>query len=194
MGRNRILPLAFPLIFLFASALADHLPEPLLALGKPERTLAGIDIQNAKLADVVQRYGVATRKVNVPNNPDWTGYVWEKSAVKLEVGVQGSADLGVIESMYVEGTDRGLTASTGAGLRLGDSVEAIKKIYGTRFQEIKQSKIRQERREFMGIGQSHLIVLQWKSVEFTLMVGFNQDGKIAALMLMPPECYPGDCD
>jgi hypothetical protein len=182
------------LFFLFTSALADHLPEPLLALGNPERRLAGIDLQTAKLTDVVRRNGAATRKVTAPNNPQWTGYVWESPAAKLEVGVQGSADLGVIESIYVEGTDRGLTGSTGAGLKLGDNVEAIKKIYGTRFQEIKQSKIRQDRREFMGLAQSHLIVLQWKSVDFTLMVGFNQDGKIAALMLMPPECYPGDCD
>jgi hypothetical protein len=194
MDRNRIFALALLLFFFFTSALADHLPDPLLSLGKPENTLAGIDLTSAKLQDVVRRYGTATRKITAPNNPDWTGYVWEKSALKLEVGLQGSADLGVINSVYVEGADHGSIGSTGAGLKLGDSIETIKKIYGTRFQEIKQRQVHQERREFMGPAQSHLIVLQWKTLEFTLMIGLNQGGKIEALMLMPPECYPGDCE
>jgi hypothetical protein len=185
---------ACSLLLLFTSALAEHLPEALLARGKPESSLAGINLKRAKLADVVRMYGPATRRVTAPNNPDWIGYVWEKSAVKLEIGFQGPNKSGVIDSIYVQGMGGGPMGTTGAGLKLGDSIETLKRIYGPRFQETKARKVPQHRKEFMGMEQSHLVTLQWKSLEFTLMAGLNSSGKIEALQLMPPECYPGDCE
>ena len=47
--------------------MADHLPEELLADGKPETKLAGIDLTHDNLDRVVQMYGKPKREVKVPN-------------------------------------------------------------------------------------------------------------------------------
>ncbi len=70
--------LALGLLFLSGVvAIADHLPAKLQARGKPENTLAGINLEHDNPAEVLQRLGPPTKKVTVPNNPQWTGYLWE---------------------------------------------------------------------------------------------------------------------
>ena len=94
MGKNvGLSPRYATLVFLFsfllcqAPAKADHLPDRLLAAGKPEITLAGINLKTSKLDDVIRMYGQPTRKIEVPNSPVWTGYVWELPHAKLELSV-----------------------------------------------------------------------------------------------------------
>src|SRR5277367_5419802 len=71
-------------------AIADHLPAKLQARGKPENTLAGINLEHDDAAGVLQRLGPPTKKVTVPNNPQWTGYLWNTGNLRLEVEVTRS--------------------------------------------------------------------------------------------------------
>src|SRR5277367_2160557 len=83
------------LCLLFVSgvlAVADHLPAKLLARGKPENTLAGINLEHDNPADVLQKLGSPTKKITVPNNPQWTGYLWDTASLRLEVEVTRGKD------------------------------------------------------------------------------------------------------
>ena len=174
--------------------MADHLPEELLADGKPETKLAGIDLTHDNLDRVVQMYGKPKREVKVPNNPSWTGYVWELPEVKIELGVISGPSGKHIRDVYIEGTAAGKSASTGRGLKLGDHISAIKRVYGAKLQ-IQKGNPSEQRREFTGIGAvSQRIKLQWASQEFTLTAGLNDAGRIIALWLILPECYPDPCE
>lgn len=171
------------------SAYADHLPEHLLATGKPETTLAGISLKTAKWSDVIRRYGHPTREERAPNNPTWTGYVWELPHAKLEVGVDRGGSSTRIEDIYVEGTANGRVGSTGRGLRLGAGLEALKRIYGNRFElHTLRNDPSEKRMEFSGVTVAdQRATLQWRSEEFTLTVGFDAQGKVIAMWLILPE-------
>jgi hypothetical protein len=174
---------------------ADHLPEKLLADGKPETTLAGINLRNTKLNDVIRMYGPPTRKVKAPNNPAWTGYVWELPNAKLEVGVNSDASGAQIDDIYVEGTADGQLGSTGRGLKLGDGIKTIKRIYGRHFQLTQLRNKPKKRMEFTGVSVANQrVTIQWNSEEFTLTAGISSNGKVVAMWLILPECYPGDCE
>ena len=80
----------FALCLFFLSgvgAIADHLPAKLQARGKPENTLAGINLEHDDPVEVLKSLGPPTRKVTVPNNPQWTGYLWDTATTRLEVEV-----------------------------------------------------------------------------------------------------------
>src|ERR1700730_9037267 len=95
---------ALMLVFLL-SAFSDHLPPELLARGTPERTLAGITLGKSKISDVTRIYGPPTRQVRVPNNPEWTGYIWERSSSKIEVDFEHERQGDFADYVYVQGTD-----------------------------------------------------------------------------------------
>jgi hypothetical protein len=175
---------------------ADHLPENLLASGKPETKLAGINLRTAKLNDVVRMYGRPTREVKAPNNPSWTGYVWELPEAKLEVGVSGDASGARIDDIYVEGTAKGLVGSTGRGLKLGDGIKTIRRIYGSRYELTRLGNEPRNRMEFTGVTVANQrVTIQWGSEDFTFTIGIGSNGKIIAMWLMLPECYPAsDCE
>jgi hypothetical protein len=190
-------PGLFPILMLILAGptAADHLPEKLLATGQPEKILAAINLEKTKFDDVVRMYGPPTREVKVPNNPAWTGYVWETARAKLEVSVNRGPAGDAIGDVYIEGTDSGPMGSTGRGLRLGDDMRTLKRIYGSRFEVSHPSGASlRNRKEFAGVAADRQVDVQWKSQEFTLTIGFNVRGKIMALWLVPPECYPGECE
>jgi hypothetical protein len=176
------------------SALADHLPEAQLANGKPEVVLAGIDLEQAGIDDVIRLYGPPSRKLNFPNNPAWTGYIWETRRAKLEVGVNSGPNRDRITDVYVQGTDRRSMGTTGRGLKLGDNLTELKRLYGDHFQ-VEDSSLGfvSNRKEFTGVANAHRVRIQWRSIGFTLTAGFTDAGNIAALWLLSPECYPGEC-
>jgi hypothetical protein len=170
----------FPILMLILAVptAADHLPDKLLASGKPEKILAAINLEKTKLDDVVRMYGPPTREVKVPNNPSWTGYVWETTRAKLEVSVNRGPAGHAIGDVYIEGTDSGPMGSTGRGLRLGDEMHTLKRIYGSRFELSHPSADSlRSRREFAGVAADRRVNVQWKSQEFTLTIGFNVRGK-----------------
>jgi hypothetical protein len=176
------------------SALADHLPERLLANGKPEVVLAGVDLERAGIDDVIRLYGPPSRKLKFLNNPAWTGYIWEARRAKLEIGINSGPNGDRITDVYVQGTDRGPMGTTGRGLKLGDELTELKRLYGDHFQvENLSTGLVSNRREFTGVANSHRVRIQWRSIEFTLTAGFTETGRIAALWLLSPECYPAEC-
>ena len=192
--RSSIVGIFISLILCQLPAKADHLPDKLLARGKPETKLAGIDLTRTKLDNVIRMYGRPKRETRVPNNPNWTGYIWELSGAKIELDVNNGPSGKQIGGIYVEGIARGKVGSTGRGLRLGDTIEAIKQLYGNKFQ-IEKGNPLGHRQEFTGVDAvSQRIILQWASEEFTLTAGFDDAGKIIALWLILPECYPEPCE
>jgi hypothetical protein len=189
------------LLILAASAVADHLPEKSLARGKPETTLAGINLESTTLDEVLRKYGPPTRTITVPNNPQWTGYLWQTVETRLELDVTAGAGgkhyLGGISVVRIGGGSAPAKASsdaTGSGLKLGDGLDALKRIYGSRFQLSRQPDIpAATSKPFLAVPGSQTATVQWTPAEFTLTVGLNSGGRIVALRLQPPECYPGGC-
>jgi hypothetical protein len=77
-------------------AVADHLSAKLLARGKPENTLAGINLEASTPDEVRRKFGPPTKTVKAPNNPGWTGYLWQTANTLLEVEVtKGRQDQGL---------------------------------------------------------------------------------------------------
>ena len=186
----------FFFFFLFqAAANADHLPDELLADGNPETTLAGIDLRSAKMSDVVRMYGPPTRETKAPKNPAWTGYAWELPNAKLSLGVYRDASSEQIDDIYVEGTSSGQVGATGSGLRLGDTIKELRLIYGSNYELTHLRNKPGSRNEFTGISVANQRVdIQWRLEDFTLSVGIDSNGKVIAMWLMLPECYPEGCE
>ncbi len=181
-------------------AIADHLPARLQARGKPENTLAGINLEHDDAVKVLKSLGPPTRKVTVPNNPQWTGYLWDTATTRLEVEVsrgKGKDYLGRVTVVRLggEGLPGALAAreSTGRGLKLGDTLDTLKRFYGNRFQLSKQADVPTDTDPFSAVPGAQTVVVQWTPIEFTLTAGLDSQGRIIALSLDPPECYPGGC-
>jgi hypothetical protein len=177
---------------------ADHLPDNMLALGKPEKQLAGINLVSTNLDDVIRMFGPPTRILKVPNNPHWTGYTWKLSNGALEIGVAHSSSGSQIHDVYIEGKLTGQAGSTGQGLKIGDTIQDLKRLYGNHFELSPINKNALEKREeFTGVQTNYeyqVATIQWKAEEFTLSIGFNDTGKISAIWLILPECYPDGCE
>ncbi len=190
--------LLLALLLAVGSAHADHLPHALLAKGKPEIELAGINLEKSKLDDVIRRYGQPAQKLKVPNNPAWSGYRWEISHAKLEVGVVEGPKGAEITDVYIAGTTEAEAGLTGQGLKMGDTLADLKRIYGPLFELSVPNKNPSDVREsFTGVqdkNEYQVATIQWQSWDFTLRVGFNAAGKVDAMWLILPECYPDGCD
>src|ERR1051326_1313257 len=79
-------------ISLSKAASADHLPDALLASGKPETVLAGIDLKSSTLKKVIGLYGAPTRQKTAASNPAWIGYLWELPGARLEVDTENEGE------------------------------------------------------------------------------------------------------
>jgi len=79
-------------------------------------------------------------------------------------------------------------------LKLGDTLDALKGLYGSRFQLSKQANIPPATSTpFLAVPGNETATVQWTPIEFTLTAGLDSAGRIVALRLQPPECYPGGC-
>lgn len=182
------------------SAGADHLPAKLMAMGSPEDTLAGIHLRTATWDGVVKKYGAPTKTVTVPNNPNWTGYLWDSAGTRLEVEVTHSKTRQYVDTITVVRVGSSLggdkladAGATGRGLKLGDSLEDLKRVYGARFLLLKQDAVPVETTPFSETPGSEVAIVQWMKLDFTLTAGLDAGGKIVALRLRLPSCYPGGC-
>jgi hypothetical protein len=196
-GMKRFLTFAL-LVFAGFSAEGDHLPSRLLAYGAPETSLAGIDLRNGDADEVLKRLGAPTQKVTVPNNPQWTGYLWDTPATRLEIEVTNGKGKNYLRRITLVrlgggGSQVQLKESTGRGLKLDDTLETLKGIYGHRFLLSGQQPVAATVDPFREMPGVRTATLQWASLEFTLVAGLDVSGKIIALQLSPPECYPGGC-
>lgn len=103
------------------------------ASGAPETTLAGINIESATIADVIQLYGQPEAIYAVPDPyPAGTKqYKWGRLTLTLAVLTEPAASGSRITAIQIEGDgDNTSASSTGRGLKLGEKEQAIKKIYG----------------------------------------------------------------
>ena|SRR5579862_6598587 len=170
----KLRPLALLSFILFASVCsADHLPPELQARGTPEKKLAGINLEHTRMSTIVKMYGKPTEVKD-------DDYYWIKSRLRLHLVVyrgkeiRGGEYIGMIR---VEGSRvTGVSGRTGLGLKLGDSLADLKRIYGRRFKERNIPK--------RGI---HDVMVQWATEEYALVADLDPRGKIWALSLISPE-------
>jgi hypothetical protein len=185
MMRRLIVLLLLSLIGLSSTSRADHLDEKLQAKGTPETTLAGIHLsEHTKIADVIRLYGRPTkREGSESDNPNFAtsyDYYWIRPGLNLHVLVQRfprtMPEWEYISLVEVDfGTSHGV-AKTGKGLRIGNSLKDLKRIYGHRVQvrDIPEANIR-------------YAMIQWRREEYSLVATLGKRDKITALQLFAPE-------
>lgn len=165
------------------TARADHLPEALQARGKPETTLAGINLKGATLADIIRHYGQPTKvkawEQDNPNIANSYDYYWVRSGLSLHVVIQRSRESPNWEYVSLlevgAGTSR-KTGKTGKALRLGDTLKDLKRIYGRRFHERNIPKLK-----------IHDVMIQWRREEYSLVATLDRHNRVTGLSLAAPE-------
>ncbi len=164
---------------------ADHLPDNLQARGRPETTLAGIHLtEKTKLADVIKRYGKPTKvegsESDDPNISSSYNYYWIKSGLNLHILVERLPrkipDWESVSLIEVDSGTSAKIASTGRGLKVGDSTKDLKRIYGSRIKmrDIPKLKI-------------HDVMIQWHREEYSLLAALDRQNRITSLWLSAPE-------
>lgn len=182
-----LLPIAMP-------GRADQLPQALQAMGIPEMTLAGITMSRTTLEDVIAAHGPPSQVQQPPHNPAYSSYEWKFQGLILQIGVQRvTKQCRTIGSVYVEGSSGGGIGITGAGLHLGDDIEALKRIYGDRFKITDVSRLHAKGLN-TGTPGDRQIFLQW-AAGGSMLIGLDRAGRIIAMRLDPPNaggtCHPG---
>jgi hypothetical protein len=81
-----------------------------------------------------------------------------------------------ISFVEVEGSAESVWLQTSRGLRIGDDLNDVRRIYGSRY------KVRK-----IPSANIHEVMIQWRSQEFSLIVGLDQKGRIKSLSLSAPE-------
>ena len=182
--RNRVLAL-LATVLLAPVCFADHLPSKDQAKGQPEKKLAGITLDRTKVSEVIKRYGRPSEVQKEPRPPnlnvvDTYHYRWLKPGIQIHLVVfqfdpPGSGEY--IALIEVEGPDAdGRLYGTGRGLRIGDELSDIRRIYGPRCKVTNIPKMK-----------IHDVMIQWRSEEFSLIAELNKKGKITKLSLFAPE-------
>jgi len=148
-------------------------------------TLAGIRLTtNTTLRRVIQLYGKPNR-VKAWKSGDakvWDQYEcdWVKPGLNLHVVVEcpssGNPAIGLVDLVEVRPGTRRITASTGRGLRIGQSLDDLKRLYGRHYH------LRYIPR--YGI---HDVALAWRGKEYTLVATLNGHNRITSLSLSAPE-------
>ena len=153
---------------------ADHLPPELQARGRPEKKLARIHLEQTKLADVIRMYGKPSKVEKQPSPSDiaLTDYYWNLSKGRLHLLMVQD----YISLVEVEGSAGSAWLQTGRGLRIGDNLDDLRRIYGPRY------KVRN-----IPSANIHDVMVQWRSKEFSLIVELDKKGRIKKLSLSAPE-------
>jgi len=168
-------------LFLFAMPLTpgDELPDRLLAHGKQECALAGINVISSTVERAEASLGKPTsEEVTFPEQKGIAGektYVWRKSDVVVTLKTEFIHDPRLKgrfgespELVTVEGSN-GAIGRTGRGLKLGDRLSETEKTYGSGF-----------------VKKDNTIEIQWKSGT-VLLVTWNDKGLIDQIDLLAPE-------
>jgi hypothetical protein len=156
-------------------ARSDHAPEWLVSKAAPEMTLLGISVEGLTLADVESRLGHPQR--STMQSPNEATHEWDLDGVTLWIATMfpekhdGSAGEKV-HAIRVNGK-RSHRAATGAGVHLGDGLDRLVKVYGTRYQTAHVPYMSEE---------SATIIFVF-SDETELSAGFSDGGKIISLQL-----------
>ncbi len=163
------------------SAHADHLPDELLARGRPETRLAGIDLRRVKLAGIIRRYGkpsdVKAWESGDSKVASSYDYYWNNRGLRLKVVIQRLPGLEYVSFIEVTGPKtRTRIGATGAGLKLGDSLSDLKRLYGHRLKERNIQKLK-----------IHDVMIQWHREEYSLVATLDRHNRITGLSLAAPE-------
>lgn len=171
---HRIRALVLSLLLFTIVCNADHLPPELQARGRPEKKLARIDLERTNLADVIKMYGKPSKIEKQPSPPDLalTDYYWNLAKGRLHLVVVQD----YISLVEVEGSAGSVLLQTGRGLKLGDNLDDLRRIYGPRY------KVRKIPR-----ANIHDVMIQWRSEEFSLTAELDKKGRIKKLSLSAPE-------
>jgi hypothetical protein len=78
-------------------------------------------------------------------------------------------------------------------VKLDDDLATLKAKYGSLLQVSKQASVAADSAPFLSIPGTETATVQWTPMEFTLTAGLDADGRIIAIQLRPPSCYPGGC-
>ena len=111
------------------AGLADHLPPSLVARGRPEHVLAGVDVYKTTVKSLIERYGKPVSFKKPPETEEAGEVTWNLQGSVLHVSM--NAD-GTAYAAEVHGAPATLTR-TGKGLRLGGSLQDVQRIYGSRY-------------------------------------------------------------
>jgi hypothetical protein len=182
--KNRALVL-LAAVLLAPVCFADHLPPKDQAKGRPEKKLAGIIIDRTKVSEVIRMYGKPSEVQKEPNASnlnvvDTYHYRWLKPGIKLHLVVfqfdkpRSGEYIALIE---VEGSQAaGRLYRTGGGLKIGDELADLRRIYGPRYKVSNIPKL-----------NIHDVMIQWRVEEFSLVAELDKKGKITKLSLFAPE-------
>lgn len=119
-------------------------------------------------------YGKPSKVEKQPSPPDitLTDYYWNLSKGRLHLLMVQN----YISLVEVEGSAESVRLQTGRGLKLGDDLSDVRRIYGSRY------KVRK-----VPSANIHEVMIQWRSQEFSLIVGLDKKGLIKSLSLSAPE-------
>ena len=167
------------IVFFTGAARADHVPEHLLARGTPEKQLAGVHLESSTIADVIKKYGKPSKIEKQPSSSQFemVDYYWDLAKSRLHVLV---VFMGCTESIsLIEVEEPGNSkrfAGTSRGLKIGDRLSDLRRIYGKRYaiRRIPRQKI-------------HDVRLEWRDGGFSLVSELNKTGRIKKLSLIAPE-------
>lgn len=118
-------------VLLSVFSFADHLPANLIARGKPETLLCGIDVNHTTLSDVKKRFSTPLSYKTYPETEEAAEIVWDQEGSRIHATI--NAD-NIAYAVDVSGKPSPI-AKTGRGLALGQSSADIKRIYGPRFRQ-----------------------------------------------------------
>ncbi len=162
----------------FVSVSADELPAREQAKGKPEKILAGINIDRSRISDIIKLYGKPAKVSTDPKPPNLNvvethHYYWSKGSTRLHVAMYGEY-MGFIEVKGAPSSSQ--IVRTGKGLKIGDDLADVRRIYGPIFKvrNIPHLKI-------------HDMMIQWRTQEYSLVADLDEKGRIKSLILSAPE-------
>src|SRR5262249_38284221 len=112
-----------------------------------------------------------------PPDLDMSDYYWRLAKEKLHVLVVRSAGIEYIGLVEVEGVGKSrLVGRTGRGLRIGDRLSDLIRIYGPKYKTRNIPKLK-----------IHDVMVQWRAEEFSLVAELDKKDRITKLSLSPPE-------
>jgi hypothetical protein len=152
------------------SVRADHLPDNKQASGKADTVLCGFDPYSTPMGDILSKLGKPDRiepwKVNKVNVTYW----WSRGLLTIQANTYQFGDYmnKPPVSIEVNGSDPDGFCTTGRGLKLGDSLADVRRLYGKRY-DVRST----------GKGK-RTITIQWKD-ESTLLVDLTKSGHVEAI-------------
>ena len=166
-------------LFIWSCALtikAEDLPRDERQKGTHETTLSEVDVYKDTIAVVVSSLGRPNKTIETQDTSIVAGgrdFIWKRDGVRLVVGTwNDKGNESTPYSVEVWGPhSNGLLGSTGRGLKLGDTLRAIIRIYGRRFAIYKFSDGRTQ------------VTLQWRD-NTTLYVYLDRSGHIDHMHLL----------